>query len=606
MARSPVNLTPEEILAQNEETYDELISLIENSQGRFSPIIVACDGLALRQRIIDRYEAEAWQTEQIRSFRVRLGTDPSLSTALAALAQEKPDLATDGKAVVTVTGAELLLRVKLDPVAKQSELEQFFGYLQWTREGLRAFEYPVVLWVSPRILREMSRRAPDFWSWRKAVFRFAAEDGLSGAGSARSGVREQLLGAREEDKSLPSLAELLTEIEELESRDAANSGLATLYGRLGQVYAQRVRRGESRAELEGPKAIAAFRWAIDFYQAQESMNALATVLNRLAGFYESQSQFSEALQAGQSAVAAASRVGNQVGEMIGLRRIGNAERSLGNYQQAIARYQQSLGIARKIEDRKGEAAALGTLGNVYDSLGQYQRAIDFYQQRNEIAREIGDRGSEANSLGGLGNAYQALGQYQRAIDFHQQWLEIAREIGDRSGEASSLGNLGNAYQSLGHYQRAIDFYQQQNEIARQIGDRSSEASSLGNLGNAYRSLGQYQGAIDCHQQSLEIKRKIGDLGGEVASLGNLGNVYDSLGQYQRAIDFHQQQNEIAREIGDRWNEGASCFNMAEAQAKLDDYWAAKQNYEQAKVIYIELKLDHIVEQCDEALARLRR
>ncbi len=63
--------------AHNEETYDQLISLIENTQGRLAPILVACDDLQLRQRIVQRYEAEARQVK-IRPYRIELGQEPSL------------------------------------------------------------------------------------------------------------------------------------------------------------------------------------------------------------------------------------------------------------------------------------------------------------------------------------------------------------------------------------------------------------------------------------------------------------------------------------------------------------------------------------------------
>jgi tetratricopeptide (TPR) repeat protein len=261
----------------------------------------------------------------------------------------------------------------------------------------------------------------------------------------------------------------------------------------------------------------------------------------------------------------------------------------------------------KTDDNRWEiGACLNSLGNAYDSLGQYQRAIDFYQQSIEIMREISDRNGEANSLGNLGNAYDSLGQYQRAIDFHQQSLEIAREIGDRNGEARSLAGLGIAYGSLSQYQRAIDFHQQSLEIARKIGDRNGEANSLGNLGNAYDSLGQYQRAIDFQQQSLEIAREIGDRNGEARSLGGLGIAYDSLSQYQRAIEFHQQHNEIAREIGDRNGEANSLFNMALSLGKIDNHSNALQNFQEAKLIYEDLQLDYMIEQCNKALRNCNR
>jgi tetratricopeptide (TPR) repeat protein len=323
---------------------------------------------------------------------------------------------------------------------------------------------------------------------------------------------------------------------------------------------------------------------------------------RLGNLDRSIGQVQVAITAHESAQQLFERIDLAEGKAASLGNLGNAYHSLGQYQRAIDFLQQTLNIAREIGDRHSEAASLGNLGNAYHSLGQYQRAIDFHQQSLVIKREIGDRYGEASSLGGLGNAYQSLGQYQQAIDFHQQHLNIAGAIGDRYGEASSLGNLGIAYHSLGEYQRAIDFQQQHLNIAWEIGDRHGESNSLCNLGNAYHSLGQYQQAIDFHQQSLVIKREIGDRYGEASSLGGLGNAYDSLGEYQRAIDFLQQTLNIARAIGDRHGIAKALFNQALALAKYETRrFEAIENLQQARTIYLDLELNHMVEQCDDAI-----
>ncbi|WP_204150850.1 tetratricopeptide repeat protein [Leptolyngbya sp. CCY15150] len=484
---------------QNAATYEALISLIENSQGRLAPIIVACDDWLLRQRIIEQYETEARQA-QIQPYRVRLGQEPSVRAALAKLKDEHDYLQQGGEAVFTITGAEVLLRITLKPEDKQSELDKFFGYLQWTREGLREFRYPIVLWVTYRILKDMSRRAPDFWSWRKAVLRFVTETEPAISTVAQPSLPTSSITPQSND-FLPPLNELQAEIQQLEATAPTSPNLATLYDQLGRVYAHRVESGTAtNLEQEQTAAIAAFQTAIHHYQQFDRKSAQAAALNRLGSFLQSQSRFID----------------------------------------AITFYQQSLELAREIGDRHGEAASLCNLGIAYDSLGQYQQAINFQQQSLAIEREIGDRHGEASSLGNLGIAYDSLGQYQQAIDFHQQHYAISHEIGDRHGEANSLGNLGNAYQSLGQYQQAIDFHQQHYAISHEIGDRNGEANSLGNLGNAYQSLGQYQQAIDFYQQSLEITREIGDRHGEGASLLNMGNALVQLDQHDEALQSYQQ------------------------------------------------------------------
>ncbi len=413
----------------NENAYENLISLIENNQNQLSLIIVSCDDLRLRQEIIDRYEREA-RLDDIQSQRIMLGVEPSLRAGLAKL-----ELPVEARVVVTVTGSEWLLRVKTRSNDAQSDLQKFFGYLQWTREGLREFQYPVVLWITSTILLEMSRKAPDFWSWRKAVLRFVSDADnpvLPVKRELRSPVAEAAVFAiidRDDDDFIPPPSEILSEISKLAARDPQSPNLATLYAKLAEIYTKRIARGEAAdLEQEQQQAIDAFEEAIDRYRSLNKKSALSSTLNKFGNFLD----------------------------------------AISRYREAIDFYQQSLEIQREIGNRQGEADSLSNLGSAYNSLGEYQRAIDFYQQSLEIQCEIGYRQGEANSLGNLGNAYQSLGEYQRAIDFYQQSLEIQREIGNRKGEATSLGNLGNAYNSLGECQRAIDFHQQSLEIQREM------------------------------------------------------------------------------------------------------------------------------------------
>ena len=459
----------EPLTSENEATYESLISLIENNQDRLALIIVACDDLRLRQRVVDRYEAEARQAK-IRSYRIVLGKEPSLRSELAKLALRQGDAA-----VVTVTGAEWLLRVKMREGEEQSDLDKFFGYLQWTREGLREFRVPIVLWVTHRILREISRQAPDFWSWRKAVLRFSSEE--AEPIPVWNEERSQLSQSQPEDEFLPPLEELLSEIQQLESSTPESSNLATLYEQLGLVYAKQIASGKAaNLEQERQQTIDAFQNAIDRHQELNNQSDLADVLLKLGSFLNAQSR----------------------------------------YEDAIVAYQQSLEIEHEIGDRNGEAMSFNNLGNAYDSLGQYQRAIELYQQSLEIEREIGNRKGEADSLNNLGIAYNSLGQHQRAIELHQQSLEIKREIGNRKGEANSLGNLGNAYNSLGQYQRAIDFYQQSFEMQRNIGDRKGEANSCFNLGLVLAKLKRKKESIEAYQnarrlyQDMELDRDVVD------------------------------------------------------------------------------------------------
>jgi tetratricopeptide (TPR) repeat protein len=347
---------------ENAKTYEALISLIENSQGRLAPIVVGCDDEILRDKVIDRYEAEA-KVAQIAAYRITLGSEPNISAGLARLKASETYLQGNGEAVFTVTGAEFLLWIKTHEEDAQSELDKFFGYLQWTREALRKYPYPIVIWVPHRILRQMSQRAPDFWSWRKAVLRFVDEEAVSAV--AVDFDRSERVEISSEDPFLPPLEELLEEIQQIESQSADSASLATLYDKLGQVYAWRVTHGKAKDLAQEQKAaIKAFEQAIANQKSRQNETALIDTLNRLGDFLYSQLRLKE----------------------------------------AVATHQQSLELSQKIQDKQREAMSLGNLEMTFDALNESQRIINFHQQSLDIKCDIGDKKGKTNSFDNPGNA----------------------------------------------------------------------------------------------------------------------------------------------------------------------------------------------------------
>ena len=312
-------------------------------------------------------------------------------------------------------------------------------------------------------------------------------------------------------------------------------------------------------------------------------------LGNLGIAYGSLNKYEKAIEFHLQSLAIDREIKDRLGEGQSLRNLGIAYYFLGKYDKAIEFQLQSLAIAREIKDRLGEGNALGNLGLSYDSLGKYEKAIEFQLQSLAIAREIKNRLGEGQSLGNLGNAYRNLGKYDKAIEYQLQSLEIKREIKDRRGEGLSLGNLGGAYQALGKYDKAIEFHLQRLAIAREIKDHLGEGNALGNLGIAYNSLGKYDKAIEFYLQRLAIAREIKDRLGEGQSLGNLGIAYDSLGKYEKAIEFQLQSLAIAREIKNRLGEGNALGNLGSDYYALGKYEKAIEFYLQSLAIAQEIE-----------------
>ncbi|GBL13782.1 response regulator aspartate phosphatase F [Microcystis aeruginosa NIES-1211] len=465
------------IIDQNEREYEGLIVSLEANQERLNILICVCDQEKLREEIIDRYSQELEPV--IPCYRIDLDQkEPSLRAAIASLVSRKPELLQSKNAVITTTGVEKLHsisrseRVATEWQREKSELDKFFGYLQWTREGLREFPYSIVLWVTSTVEVNLRKKSPDFWSWRKGVFRFISPP------SNFLPCQEFLpiLQSFDEitiDKDIPSISkeDLLELIEQIEvNKGKKEPRLASLYASLAKIYKNRLLNLPlSDYRQEQQLAIEYYQKAIDLQKELNLELDLVASLDSLAGIYY----------------------------------------FLGEYQKAIEFYQQSLAIFQKIGDRWGEADSYNNLGNAYRFRGEYQKAIEFYQQSLAIFQEIDDIRGVAYCYNNLGNIYNSLGEYQKAIEFHQQSLAIKREISDITGEAYSYLGLGNVYDSLGEYQKAIKFYQKSLEIFQEMGYIIGEPKTLFNLGLTYYKLDRISEAKEAYLQARELYQALG-------------------------------------------------------------------------------------------------
>ena len=577
--------------ALNQREYRKLLLALKTRAQRLELLLAICDDRNLQAKLIADYETEL-KAAGVTPFQARLDLkQPSLRATLEQLVAQEPALQRGEPAVVTVLNANELLGTRL--TEEPSEQERFFFSLQWTREALRQFAFPIVLWLGDTLATRLAQQAPDFWSWRRSVFEFVARSIVTDAVALN--LQPHLEQQIADTTSQESISELEQQIAQLQETAPESPLLITLYNDLGQAYEQQY----------------AYKKALDLYQqalalAQEKNNSTgqALTLLNLGNALKACGRTFQALHYYQESLVHYRKLGDRRNEANTLNQLGLAEDLLGHYRQAIFHHKQSLKIAREIGDRQYKANSLNNLGNIYESLGEYRKALEFYQETLGISREIGDRENEANSLNNLGIIHKCLGQYRQAHDSLQQSLEISRGIGNRENEANSLNNLGNVYRSLGQNQQAIDYYRKTLEIAREIGDREDEANALHNLGLAYSSLGQDQQAIDCHQQSLEISCEIGYRENEANSLNSLGLLHKSQGRYRQAIDLYKQSLEISRKIGDREKEANSLFNLGSALARIDEKWQAQLAYNTAKALYAELELLQKIEQCDREILNL--
>ena len=491
-------------IAQNEISFLDLLVAIETSDKRLSLLLAVCDRDSLRASITERYEHEL-AAENISAYRVTIDhQDPSLYAAINKLINTEPYLQSVNPAVITVEGIVSLSDFVLE--GERSPLDTFLGYLQWTREGMRKFPFPIVIWVSERIYNEISRKAQDFYSWRQGVFFFEAE-------------QEQFIPV-----DFPPI--------ELPTDDDSDSGLDLLIDELLSYIAQREAEGKQDASL-------------------------ATFYTLLAKAYSKDKQVDLAIATWKEAIALQQDLKLSLALAHSLNNLGILHCQQEKYNQAEPLFKQSLALGQELlgENHLDVASSLNNLANMYSSQRRYEEAEPLFKQALAMRQKLlGDHHSDvAFSLNNLANMYSSQRRYEEAEPLLKQALAVRQKLlGDHHSDvASSLINLAELYRRQRRYEEAEPLFKQALAVRQKLlGDHHSDvASSLINLAGLYRRQERYEEAESLHKQALAMEQKLlGDHHPNVANtLFGLAALYhtmernsESLNLMHRAISIYKQ------------------------------------------------------------------
>ena len=566
----------------NETAYDELVVSIEASEGTLSLLLAVCDDSRLRDELISRYEAEL--APAIRNDRLPIMRgEPSLTQTIRSHVQNDEYLRNGGRAVVTITGAEQLFFLKLGE--ERSEQEIFFGYLQWTREALREFHFPIVLWVTNQLLGQIARHAPDFWSWRKGVFRFTSRKSGAVRSSEIEAIRPALdeLNLSPDDDHLLPLEDLKALITQTEAQQPKDPLLATLYSQMGYIYFNRLARGEAQEhQTEVAQAVDYFRKAADLQTELGQELDLAKSLDRLATLYQfQQGRYDAAEPLFRQALDIRKRLLDDDNAVAtSLNNLALLYESQGRYSDAEPLCLQALEMTKRLlgDDHPAVATRLNNLAYLYKSQGRYSDAEPLCLQALEMDKRLlgDDHPDVAIDLNNLAGLYESQGRYSDAEPLCLQALEMTKRLlgDDHPAVATSLNNLANLYESQGRYSDAEPLCLQALEMDKRLlgDDHPDVAIDLNNLAYLYKSQGRYSDAEPLYLQALEMtKRLLGDDHPDVATrLNNLAALYESQGRYSDAEPLCLQALDIAeRQLGlTHPNTVLVRKNLEELRAKL--------------------------------------
>ena len=388
----------------------------------------------------------------------------------------------------------------------------------------RHISYPIVLWLPAYAIAAVMRGAPDFFSWRSAVFQFLSSPEMLAqvSQSALSGDFQVALNltAEEKEERIAVIQDLLNEYESLPAD-----------------------RRDCQAE--------------------------GRLFDRLADLYYSLGDYSQAENYYGQSLKIAQELDDRSGIASSLGNLGYIARYRGDYDKAEEYYLQSLQIRQELGDRSGIASSLDNLGYIAQYRGDLDKAEEYYLQSLQIRQELGDRSGIVSSLDNLGYIARDRGDYDKAEEYYLQSLQIGQEIEDRSDIAFSLSSLGHIARDRGDYDKAEEYYLQSLQIGQEIEDRSGIAFSLNNLSYITRARGDYDKAEEYYLQSLQIRQELGDRSDIASSLTQLALLYAEQGHIDTAVRLTAVARDIFAKIGSRYREEAQ-EQLAQLQEQVEE------------------------------------
>jgi DNA-binding SARP family transcriptional activator/tetratricopeptide (TPR) repeat protein len=224
----------------------------------------------------------------------------------------------------------------------------------------------------------------------------------------------------------------------------------------------------------------------------------------LSGFFSRRAWRREYVASQQTALAAAVRLDDQLGQAHAHHLLGHAQAQLDDYEAAEPNVRQALDMFRDLGDRAGEAAVLNGLAIMLERQERYPEALALALDALRMLKAAGHWWAQGTLENTAGWMYAHLGQYEEALTHCQRALGLHRESGHRGGAGDALDSMGFVYRHFGDHARSKERYEQAIAVYREIGDQFSEGQSLAALGDTYANEGDLGGAEAAWRRSVAI------------------------------------------------------------------------------------------------------
>ena len=305
----------------------------------------------------------------------------------------------------------------------------------------------------------------------------------------------------------------------------------------------------------------------------------------MSGFLAARGHWDQSAALHQSALAAARRAGDRLGEADTLAELGSLQREAGDYPAATATIAQAVALYRDAGDLPGQGYALNHLSLVHALTGDYPAATASHQRAPALARAAGDWMAEATALINQGLVQQLSGHYAAAAASLRQALVLSRDLGDLHSQAYAHNCLAVVQQETGDYPAATASQQQALALFSDLGDLHGQAYAHNDLGVVQQLTGDYPAATASHQRALALFSDLGNLLGQAEAHNNLGQLAIRTENVPHAHRHHAQALAIARDISAPLEEARALEGFGHAHLQDGSHDKGLELLHQAHTIY---------------------
>jgi len=311
----------------------------------------------------------------------------------------------------------------------------------------------------------------------------------------------------------------------------------------------------------------------------------------------------EALAAGQNAVALSESLGDVPLQVTGNLYLGTACVGTGDYRRA----EEALGkVLRLLEGELSRewfgmtgfpaAMARSYLAMIFADRGTFEQGIAHGQEGIRLAEALDHPYSLAAVCWSLAYLHITRGDLGDAVQLLERGLALSRDWDLSLSVARHMGSLGYAYVRLGRTAEGLPLLEHALTDFETMGNRGAQSVFLVYLGDAYVLAGRLESALECAGRALGLAREGGQRGYEAWGLWLRGEVTahgDSPGD---AEAHYRDALALAEELGMRPLAAHCHLSLARLYRRTGTREQAQEHLATATTMYREMDMRFWLEQ----------